>query len=1137
MAASIKGITIELNGDVTKLDQALKGVNATSKALNAELKEIEKQLKFNPGNTTLLEQQQRALASQVEETAKKLDTLKIAAQQAQQQLAAGTLGQDKFDALQREIIATETALQSYEKRLQASKTAQQDIADGVQKLSTFFDATKTSVANFSDVLGSNLTNALKEGRASASQLETALDKIGAAFLGAEGDIEAFKNVLGSVDDASDLSKVSSDLDQLKAEAASARSSIDSLGTSLRDIAGFAGLQEAAEGIKSAFADISDSLEGVLESASQKSKIKVSLDLDEKGTQAVQNAVIEVQKYGLEADEALQGVRRQWQLNSDATDAANAKVVEYAAALTNVYSGLDFGELIQETNEIGSALNISNEQAIGLVNSLLEIGFPVEQLDIISEYGTQLEMAGFSAQEVQAIMAAGVDTKTWNIDNLLDGLKEGRVRLAEFGQEIPASLTPLLEQAGIATEKMQEWGQAVAKGGEGGRKAMLEVADALMSVEDETLRNALGVEIFGTMWEDQGDNIIETLQGMSDHMGDASQNQEKLNNLMDVMNSDPMVALKDAALELSKALLPAADALAKVTSKVAEFAAAHPTLTSAIASVVAVIGTLVGLLAPLGLAFVSLKPAISGVGTVLKSLGTVGGVVSKAFGLISSAIKVVIPIIAGLSGPVLAAIAVIAGLATVAILVKENWETIGPFLQSIWETISATAMEIWGGIKEFFATLWDSIVEAWTIAWETISTTIMEIWTVFIETVQTIWGTIKEFFITLWDSIVEAWIVAWETISTTIMEIWTVFMETVQTVWGTIKEFFATIWDAVAEAWTVAWETITTTVTTIWQSIVDAVTTVFGPIVDKFQEIWDKIKTAVDTAWAAIKAALEAAWEAIKSAAAAAFSAVVSTIQDRWNDAKSKSQSIWNSIKSTLDGIWNNIKSNASSIFNAIVSTIQDRWNAAKSATQSAWEAIKSTVTSAINATKDAVSNGVNAIKSNVTDAFNGAKDAATNAFNALKSGVSSAINAAKDTIGNAVSAIKGFFDGLVLRIPEIQLPRLPRIGISGSFSINPPSVPTFYWAAKGGIFDSPQIIGVGEAGKEAVVPIKQLVPLLADALREIGMDEMPAATAGGDITINVQRMEVRNDNDIQAIAKELYRMIERNKRGKGLRTT
>lgn len=1093
MAGNIKGITIELNGDATKLDQALQGVNQTSKALNVELKQIEKQLKFNPGNTTLLEQQQRALAAQVEETSKKLDTLKIAAQQAQQQLEAGTLGQDKFDALQREIIATETALQSYEKRLQASKTAQQDIAEGIQKLSTFFDATKTSVDSFADVLGSDLTNALKEGRASASQLETALDKIGAAFLGAEGDVEGFKNVLSQVDEASDLSKVASDLDQLKAEANSARSSVNDLGDALKGIAGMAGLKEAAEGIKSAFADIGDSLESVLESASTKSKIKVSMDLDEKGTQAVQNAVIEVQKYGLEADEALQGVRRQWQLNSNATDAANEKVVEYAAALTSLYSGLDFGELIQETNEISGALNISNEQAIGLVNSLLEIGFPVEQLDIISEYGTQLEMAGFSAKEVQAIMAAGVETKTWNIDNLLDGLKEGRIRLAEFGQEVPAAMGTLLEQAGISTQQMQEWGQAVAKGGEGGRKAMLDVVDALVSIEDETLRNALGVEIFGTMWEDQGDNIIETLQGMSDHLGDASQNQEKLNNMMDVLNSDPMVALKDAALELSKALLPAADALAAVTRKVAEFAAAYPTLTSAIAGVIAVVGTLAGLLAPLGLAFVSLKPAISGVGTVLKSLGSVGGVVSKAFGLISSAIKVVIPIIAGLSGPVLAAIAVIAGLATVAVLIKENWETIGPFLQGIWETISATALEIWGVIKEFFATLWDSIVEAWTVAWETISTTIMEIWTVF--------------------------------------------MESVQTVWGTIKEFFATIWDAVAEAWAVAWETITTTVMTIWQGIIEAVTTVFGPIVDKFQEIWDQIKTAASTAWEAIKAALQTAWDGIKTAAGTTFASIVSTIQEKWNDAKSKAQEIWNGIKSTLDGIWNNIKSSASSIFGAIVSAIQEKWNSAKSATSSAWDAIKSAVSSAIESAQKTVTSAVSSIATEVSSKFSEAKSQAVDAFNTLRDGVKSAIDSAKDAVEKAVNAIQNFFDGLDLRIPEIKLPRLPVIGIKGSFSINPPSVPSFYWAAKGGIFDAPQIIGVGEAGKEAVVPIKQLVPLLADALREIGLDDQQPVSETGNITINVQRMEVREDSDVQAIAKELYRMIERSKRGKGLRTT
>ena len=62
-----------------------------------------------------------------------------------------------------------------------------------------------------------------------------------------------------------------------------------------------------------------------------------------------------------------------------------------------------------------------------------MGFPPEQLDIIAEYGGQLTRAGYTAEEVQAIMA-GVDTGTWNIDNLLDGLKEGRIS-AEFGNEV------------------------------------------------------------------------------------------------------------------------------------------------------------------------------------------------------------------------------------------------------------------------------------------------------------------------------------------------------------------------------------------------------------------------------------------------------------------------------------------------------------------------------------------------------------------------------------------------------------------------------------------------------------------------------------------------------------------------------
>lgn len=122
MAGTIKGITIEIGGNTTKLEKALKSVNSVGADLNKQLKSIDKSLKFNPGNTELLAQKQRTLASAVENTKSKLEQLKSAQDQAKQSLADGNLGQDQFDALTREIIKTENQLKSFEG--QAKKTSQ-----------------------------------------------------------------------------------------------------------------------------------------------------------------------------------------------------------------------------------------------------------------------------------------------------------------------------------------------------------------------------------------------------------------------------------------------------------------------------------------------------------------------------------------------------------------------------------------------------------------------------------------------------------------------------------------------------------------------------------------------------------------------------------------------------------------------------------------------------------------------------------------------------------------------------------------------------------------------------------------------------------------------------------------------------
>lgn len=105
MAGSrIKGITVEIGGDTTKLQSALKGVNAKIKNTQSQLKDVEKLLKLDPGNTELLAQKQKLLSSAVSETKEKLATLKTAAEQANQALANGDISKEQYDALQRAVF-------------------------------------------------------------------------------------------------------------------------------------------------------------------------------------------------------------------------------------------------------------------------------------------------------------------------------------------------------------------------------------------------------------------------------------------------------------------------------------------------------------------------------------------------------------------------------------------------------------------------------------------------------------------------------------------------------------------------------------------------------------------------------------------------------------------------------------------------------------------------------------------------------------------------------------------------------------------------------------------------------------------------------------------------------------------------
>ena len=149
MANRIAGITVEIGGDVGPLSRALESCNRTIKTTTTQLKDVERLLKLDPTNTELLSQKQETLKEKIGATKEKLDALKTAQEQAKQQMESGDLGKDKYDALQREIVATEQELKNLAREAaNANETLNKIDAAGM---------TLENVGNKMSSVGSSLT--------------------------------------------------------------------------------------------------------------------------------------------------------------------------------------------------------------------------------------------------------------------------------------------------------------------------------------------------------------------------------------------------------------------------------------------------------------------------------------------------------------------------------------------------------------------------------------------------------------------------------------------------------------------------------------------------------------------------------------------------------------------------------------------------------------------------------------------------------------------------------------------------------------------------------------------------------------------------------------------------------------------
>lgn len=226
----------------------------------------------------------------------------------------------------------------------------------------------------------------------------------------------------------------------------------------------------------------------------------------------------------------------------------------------------------------------------------------------------------------------------------------------------------------------------------------------------------------------------------------------------------------------------------------------------------------------------------------------------------------------------------------------------------------------------------------------------------------------------------------------------------------------------------------------------------------------------------------------------------------WDVIKAKALELWNNLVTT----WNNIKTSVMTAVNTLKANLLAAWTAIKATASAVWNTIKSAVTTAANT-----------IKSSVTSTFSSLKGAVSATWNAIKTAITNPINTAVSLVRAGINKLKSIINGAHFSLPHIKL---PHFSISGKLSLNPPSIPkvSVSWYKTGGIFDSgPQVIGVGEAGPEAVVPLDKLWDKL---------DKIAESAQGDGVVINVYASP---GMDVEQLARRVEAVLVRQARQRG----
>ena len=242
-----------------------------------------------------------------------------------------------------------------------------------------------------------------------------------------------------------------------------------------------------------------------------------------------------------------------------TDEALADTTKGAYALADTF-GYDIAESARAAKAMMTNFGVSGEEAMGLIAAGAQNGldYSGELIDSINEYSVQFAKLGFSADDMFNIFQQGADSGAWNLDKVGDAIKEFSIR------SIDGSKTTIeaFESLGFSAEEAME---IFAGGGDDAAEAFQTVLTELMAMEDQVARDAIGVKLFGTQWEDLGTEAMAALSQVQDGTYDTEDALGKINDVQFDNLNDAFEAVKRQG---EVALLPLASTIASAFTKIA-----------------------------------------------------------------------------------------------------------------------------------------------------------------------------------------------------------------------------------------------------------------------------------------------------------------------------------------------------------------------------------------------------------------------------------------------------------------------------------------------------------------------------------------------------------------------------------------